>query len=97
MLAAANRDAERFADPDRLDVARAGSDHLGFGAGPHRCAGAPLVASLLRVATRTLLDTFPVIELADAAECVEWVGGLATCAPRELPVILHSGSSGAPG
>lgn len=97
MLQAANRDAERFADPDRLDVRRAGSDHLGFGAGPHRCAGAPMIASILRVATRALLRAFPVIELAHPAERVEWVGGVATCAPHDLPVILHRGSSAAPG
>ncbi len=42
VIAAANRDPAVFADPDELDLNR-DSRHLGFGAGPHLCLGAPLV------------------------------------------------------
>ncbi|AWN21944.1 cytochrome P450 [Deinococcus irradiatisoli] len=51
MLAAANRDARTFADPDRLDFSRPNAArHLAFASGPHYCLG----ASLARLETRVV-------------------------------------------
>lgn len=42
VIGSANRDPERFALPDQLDLGRANNRHLAFGQGPHYCVGAPL-------------------------------------------------------
>ena len=41
-LAAANRDVDKFASPESLDVDRSVTRHLAFGHGVHHCLGAPL-------------------------------------------------------
>jgi len=38
-LAAANRDPRRWTDPDRFDLSRDPSGHVGFGMGLHQCVG----------------------------------------------------------
>lgn len=58
-LAAANRDPAVFPDPDRLDLARPQTGHLGFGFGPHVCLGAPLARMQIRLGLLALFDRFP--------------------------------------
>jgi cytochrome P450 len=52
MLAAANRDPEVFAEPDRLMPGRGASRHLSFGFGKHYCLG----ATLAKIEVSTLLE-----------------------------------------
>lgn len=62
---AANRDPERFSDPDRLDLARDASGHLALGHGIHYCLGAPLARAETEIALAALLERFPDLALAE--------------------------------
>jgi cytochrome P450 len=59
ILAAANRDPEQFAEPDRLDVGRRDNRHIAFGHGAHFCLGASLARTEAQIAVSTLLRRFP--------------------------------------
>jgi cytochrome P450 len=63
VLASANRDPRRFADPDRFDVRRKEGAHLAFAIGTHFCLGAWFGRHLARVSLDVLLDRLPGLRL----------------------------------
>jgi cytochrome P450 len=83
---AANRDPEVFDDPDRFDIGRNDSRHLGFGGGPHLCLGAALARLEVKIAVGTLLTRFPKLELAD--DNPVWVKSLAIRGVERLLVTI---------
>lgn len=65
LFGAAQRDPRRFADPDRFDVGRGDTAHIGFGGGIHFCVGAPLARQELEVSLAGLVQRFPGLTLAE--------------------------------
>ncbi|WP_275462934.1 cytochrome P450 family protein [Streptomyces noursei] len=87
-LLAANRDAGRFADPDRLDVTRPAGGHLGFGHGAHFCLGAPLARMEGEIALGRLLARFPDIKPALALDELTYRFSTIIHGLEKLPVIV---------
>ena len=88
-LAAANRDPDRYANPELLDIDRAESRHLAFGHGIHHCLGAVLARMEGQLAIASLLARFPEFRLAVPVEELHWDhgDGLVLRGLAELPVI----------
>jgi cytochrome P450 len=63
MFASANRDERKWSNPTRFDIGRQVSDHLGFGAGPHTCAGANLARMEIAAVLQALLKRVERLEL----------------------------------
>jgi cytochrome P450 len=84
VMGAANRDPERFPDPDRLDLARADNRHLAFGWAAHFCFGAPLARMEAYAAFTTMLRELPDLELAE--ETVRWRPNLGLRGLEQLRV-----------
>jgi cytochrome P450 len=81
---AANRDPDKFEDPDAFNIDRAGiTQHLTFGSGRHRCIGEALARLELRLTLDYVLDTIP--DVALDGEPV-FGGGTNQYGPRSLPV-----------
>jgi cytochrome P450 len=63
LVGAANRDAEKFADPEKLDINRPAVRSLGFGYGIHYCIGAALARMESQVAFETIIRRLPNLQL----------------------------------
>jgi hypothetical protein len=84
LLNAANRDPRAYADPDRLDLQRAGPPHLAFGFGLHICLGFPLARLEGQIALPAVLARWPHLELTDAP--LQWLNSMVFRGVKSLPV-----------
>jgi cytochrome P450 len=88
VMAAANRDPERFPDPDRIDVRRSDNRHLAFGWATHFCFGAPLARIEGHEAFDALLLRLPDLALEPAP--LVWRRNLGLRGLEALPVTFTS-------
>src|SRR5580658_4205290 len=86
-LGAANRDPQRYTEPDAFDIFRADKQHISFGDGAHRCLGMHLARLEMRVLLNAVLDRLPGLRLDPAADDVH-IHGLIFRSPPNLPVLF---------
>jgi cytochrome P450 len=82
----ANRDPDRFAAPELLDIHREDNHHVAFGYGPHQCLGQPLARLELRVAYPALLRRFPGLRVAASLEEIRFRDEMVVYGVHALPV-----------
>lgn len=83
---AANRDPEKFSDPDEIVLDRPRVPNMTFGWGLHACPAEPLARMEIEMAVRALLTRLPTIALAIDPADVDWESGSVNRLPRQLPV-----------
>jgi cytochrome P450 len=64
LIGSANRDADVFSHPEKLDTTRKQPGNISFGRGIHYCLGAPLARIAARIAFEALLRRFSHMRLA---------------------------------
>jgi len=94
VMAAGNRDPERFRDPDRLDLMRPDNRHLAFGWAAHFCFGAPLARLEGQIAVSTLLRRLREVRLEPLP--LAWRTNLGLRGLTALPIRFATDVRGAP-
>jgi cytochrome P450 len=83
---AANRDPDKFENPDEVVIDREDNRHYAFGLGRHRCLGSHLARMELEVGLRTLLRRVPDFHITEG-KSVRYAGGQVR-GPREMPLTI---------
>jgi len=86
VLGAANRDPERFTDPDQFDINRQDNRHMAFGWASHFCFGAPLARLEAQIAFESLFQRMPNLRLK--LDKPEWQENLCYRGLTQLPVVF---------
>lgn len=90
VMGAGNRDPQRFADPDRLDVGRRDNRHLAFGWASHFCFGAALARVEGQIAFHAIVSRLPELILEPGP--LVWRENLGLRGLTSLPVTFASQS-----
>jgi len=95
VMGAANRDPDRFPDPDRLDLARQDNRHVAFGWAAHFCFGAPLARIEGQIALEAILRRLDGLALEPAP--LVWRTNLGLRGLKGLPVTFGPRPAADPG
>lgn len=90
VMAAGNRDPERFPEPDRFDVQRQDNRHLAFGWAAHFCFGAPLARMEGQIAFTAIVQRLRNLQLAP--EPIVWRENLGLRGLKALRVTFDAQS-----
>jgi cytochrome P450 PksS len=88
VLSSANRDSERFDQPNTLDITRVPDRHLAFGYGIHFCLGAPLARLEGSIAMGTLVRRLPHLRLAVDPATLPWRLSMLIRGLNHFPVVF---------
>jgi cytochrome P450 len=90
--ASGNRDAARFAEPDKFDMDRTAlNQHLAFGTGVHFCVGAMLARQEMKCAIKEIVNGVESIELAAPRDALDLSASMIILRGlKSLPVRLRA-------
>ncbi|MDQ2877458.1 MAG: cytochrome P450 [Pseudomonadota bacterium] len=88
VMAAANRDPDRFPDPDTLDLTRTDNRHLAFGWAAHFCFGAALARMEARIAFTSLLARLH--DFRVSTDHLEWRTNSGLRGLKALPIAFRA-------
>jgi cytochrome P450 len=83
-ISSANRDPEKFPDPDKFDITRWPNQHVAFGSGVHHCLGATLARVEGQEVFKALAERFPAMRLEN--ETLEYQPSITFRSLKSLPV-----------
>lgn len=86
LLGSANRDSEKFSEPEKLDISRDEGMPLSFGHGTHFCIGAALAYAEAEIAFATLLERTSAVRMLD--DVPAWRSNMSFRGLSRLPLAL---------
>jgi cytochrome P450 len=86
-ISSANRDPEKFADPNKFDITRWPNQHVAFGSGVHHCLGATLARVEGQEVFKALAERFPRLQIE--TEDLEYQPSITFRSLKSLPVTLQ--------
>jgi len=89
MLGAANRQEDRYPEPNEFDIFRAAKGNVGWGHGVHVCLGMHLARMEMRVAMNLLIDRLSNLRFDPEAEDLH-IRGQVFRSPAALPMVFDT-------